>query len=198
MYPAMLNVEGKCITIIGGGKVAYRKAKVLLSFGAKLRVVSPAFEEAFEKLEGDITLLKRCFGEVEEELRGSFIVIAATDKRGLNEQIGKYCDTHHILCNVIDDKHLSSFIVPAYIRRGDLILSVSTNGHSPSLTKKIKEALAETYDESYGEYVAILGRMRERILQDITDETSKRQQLHHLIEMDLEELRAYEKSYING
>lgn len=193
----MLNITNKPITIIGGGKVAYRKAKTLLAFGGKVTVIAPCFYESFESIKDEAVIEERSLNHVEDSLRESFIVIAATDNRELNERIGKFCDTHNMLCNVIDNKQLSSFIVPAYMKRGDLIISISTNGKSPSLTKKIKEELETTYDVSYGPYVDALGRIRDQVLAQVTDEAEKRHILYRILEMNLEELEAYEKSHFN-
>ena len=56
---------------------------------------------------------------------------------------------------MVDDKELSNFTVPSFVKRGDLLLSVSTGGKSPSLSSKIRKDLEEVYDESYEEYVEL-------------------------------------------
>lgn len=193
MYPAMLNITNKWVTIIGGGKVAYRKVHGFLVFGAKIRVISPIFYEKFESLSQQVDLLQREY--TNEDLEESFLVIAATNNKGVNEQIGTYCHTCRILCNVIDNIHLSSFIVPAYMKQGDLVISISTNGKSPSLASKIKKELSEQYNNSYEEYVDILGRIRDKVIARYEDEEEKKEILHFIITLSLEELRNYEKSY---
>lgn len=195
MYPAMLNITNQCITIVGGGKVAYRKAKAFLEFGGKVRVISTAFYEKFEELQSQIQCLHRTYRE--EDLAESFLVVAATNDQQVNEAIGSYCQTNRILCNVIDNIHLSSFIVPAYMKQGDLIISISTNGKSPSLASKIKKELSEQYDASYQEYLDILGRIREKVVKSESSEADKKVILHHIITLELEELRAYEKSHFS-
>lgn len=199
MYPAMLNLTGRKITIIGGGRVAYRKAKAFLNFGAKVYVFAPRLYEAFKNIEDQI-IKQEVYIEQQDLayiVENSFIVVAATDSRTLNEQIGEHCEKSGILCNVIDAIHLSSFIVPAYMRRGDLIISVSTNGKSPSLAKKIKKELEATYDSSYEEYVAILGRIRDYVLQEVKDDKKKQRILQYVTTLNLEELKNYEKSHFS-
>lgn len=193
MYPAMLNITDRRITIIGGGKVAYRKAKAFLDFGGKVRVISPAFYEGFDQLADKVERLDRDY--TYQDLSESFLVVTATNNEAVNTSIGTYCKEHRILCNVIDNIHLSSFIVPAYMKQGDLIISVSTNGKSPSLAGKIKKELSERYDSSYSEYLDRLGRIRENVVESLEDEDKKKEILHHIITLDLEELRAYEESY---
>lgn len=196
MYPAMLNITDKLITIVGGGKVAYRKTKTFLEFGGKVRVISWTFDERFEGLVGIVECLPREY--TKSDLEESFLVVAATDDEAVNKEIGTYCEAHRILCNVVDNRSLSSFIVPAYIKQGDLVIGISTNGKSPSLAGKIKRELREKYDEKYIEYLEVLGRIRERVITYYDDEETKKEVLHYLITLNLEELKMYEKNaYIN-
>lgn len=192
MYPAMINMTDKLITIVGGGRVAYRKTKAFLEFGGRVRIISLMFSEQFEVLKGEVQLLER--EHIEEDLDESFIVVAATDDERVNKGIGEYCEARRILCNVVDDMHLSSFIVPAYMKQGDLVISVSTGGKSPSLAGKIKKELSEKYDELYIEYLDILGRIRERVIGSYDDEDKKKKILNHLVTLDIEALKVYEQN----
>ena len=201
MYPAMLNLTDKKVTIIGGGKVAYRKAKSFLTCGAKVSIFAPSVHEGFEALQGVCEKIIVC--EVSEEdlqkyLAKSFIVVAATNQYALNESIGRYCAAYQILCNVIDNPALSSFIVPGVVRRGDLCISVSTHGKSPALTQKIKNELEQQYGPSDKEYVDILGRIRESVLEQMDEEEVKKEILHFITTLDLEGLKAYEKSHFSS
>ncbi|MEG1829636.1 MAG: bifunctional precorrin-2 dehydrogenase/sirohydrochlorin ferrochelatase [Cellulosilyticaceae bacterium] len=192
MYPAMINITDKLMTIVGGGRVAYRKTKAFIEFGGRVRIISPLFSKKFEVLKESVQLLER--EHTEEDLNESFIVVAATDDEEINKGIGEYCEARRILCNVIDDIHLSSFIVPAYIKQGDLVISVSTGGKSPSLAGKIKKELSEKYNELYIEYLDILGRIRERVIVSYDDEDKKKEILNHLVTLDIEQLKVYEQN----
>ncbi len=191
MYPAMLNLTNKKVTIIGGGKVAYRKSKTLLNSGAKLVVVSPIFCPKLLELD-----IPKIFSEYKEEyLEGNFLIIAATNNAKINMQIGLYCEKKQILCNIVDNKELSSFIVPAVFKQGDLTISVSTNGKSPILASQIKEELSYKYDASYKDRLEILGKLRNIIFEN-EDNIQKRKQIFgYISSLSLEELKEYEKSY---
>lgn len=193
MYPAMINLTDQKVTIVGGGKVALRKAKAFLEFGGKVTVMSHDFAEGFDRL--SVNCIQGQYKET--DLESSFIVVAATNDPEVNKQIGIYCKKRRILCNVIDNPDLSSFIVPAYMKRGDLIIGISTHGKSPSLASKIKQDLSQIYDESYEEYLDILGRIREKVVANYEDESEKKKILHYVITLSLEELRAYEKSHFS-
>lgn len=188
-YPIMVNLDYKEITIIGGGKIAYRKAKNFSDFGYKVKVISLDFNEKFKDIESKIELIRDEYKE--EYIENSFIVVAATNNRDINKSIGMYCAEKNKLVNVVDDPTLSSYIVPATIKRGDLIIGVSTSGKSPSLASKIKKDLERVYDDSYEEYIQLLGELRDEILKKYDDPVKKKQLLNEIINLNMEELKKY-------
>lgn len=189
LYPINLNIEKMKITIIGGGKVAYRKATNFLDFGKKVTVVSKEFVDEFRLIENE-NEIEIIHDEYDEKyIKDSFIVVAATNNKDINHRIGVYCNQNGKLVNVVDDKELSNFTVPSYVKRGELLLSISTGGNSPSLSAKIKRDLEETYDESYGEYIELLGLARKKIIEENKDIKQRRKKIKALIDLSIEELK---------
>ncbi|KKY01215.1 siroheme synthase [Paraclostridium benzoelyticum] len=188
-YPIMVNLDYKEITIIGGGKIAYRKAKNFIDFGYKVKVISLDFNEKFKDIESKIELIRDEYKE--EYIENSFIVVAATNNRDINKAIGMYCAEKNKLVNVVDNPTLSSYIVPSTVKRGDLIIGVSTSGKSPSLASKIKKDLEIVYDDSYEEYIQLLGELRCKILKKYDDPVKKKQLLNEIINLNIEELKKY-------
>ena len=139
LYPINLEIKDMKITIIGGGDVAYRKCKNFLEFGKSVRVVSPEFIDSFELIKNNVELVYDVYKE--EYIKDSFIVVAATNNKEINKNIGIYCRSCGKLVNVVDDIKLSNYTVPSYVKRGDLLISISTGGKSPSLSSKIKKEL---------------------------------------------------------
>src|SRR3990172_2612657 len=119
-YPLFINLRGKKCVVIGGGRVALRKAISLLECGAKVTVVSPTFVAGFKRLKErkTIQLVKRNFAPGNTE--GATLVIAATDSQKTNQKIADGAQKHGALVNVVDDPEDSDFIVPSFFRRGDL------------------------------------------------------------------------------
>lgn len=195
MYPACLNLKGKKVTIIGGGKIAYRKATTLIKEECDLHIIAPHFIEEFKKLGPKVNPIYKCYEE--GDCADSFLVIAATDDQQVNESIGFYCERANKLCNIVDNKALSNFIVPSSFKRGDLMIAVSTGGASPSLAAKIKNELEIQYDESYEELLHTHGRLRQKVLKTIKTEAEKKKILNHLATLDLEALKSYEKEYLD-
>ncbi|CEJ75356.1 precorrin-2 dehydrogenase [[Clostridium] sordellii] len=189
-YPIMIDLKGKEITVIGGGKIAYRKVNNFLKFGYKVTVVSREFIEDFNNIENKIKLIKDEYSE--KYIKDSFIVVAATNNKKVNESIGMFCRTNNKLVNVIDDQNLSNFIVPSCVKRGDLVISVSTGGKSPSLASKIRKDLEIQYDDSYEEYLILLGELREQILEKYNNPSIRKDLLNKIINLNYDELKKLE------
>lgn len=186
-YPINLKIDDMKIVIIGGGKVAYRKCMNFLAFNKKVLVVSKEFIKEFEEIKEQVEIVKGAYNE--KYIKDAFVVVAATNNKEVNHQIGTYCRQHNKLVNVVDDKDLSNFTVPSFVKRGDLLLSVSTGGKSPSLSRKIRKDLEEVYDDSYEEYVELLGQAREMIIENTSDIKERRKRLKELLDLSFDELR---------
>ena len=186
-YPINLKIDDMKIVIIGGGKVAYRKCMNFLAFNKKVLVVSKEFVKEFEEIKEQVEIVKGAYNE--KYIKDAFVVVAATNNKEVNHQIGTYCRQHNKLVNVVDDKELSNFTVPSFVKRGDLLLSVSTGGKSPSLSSKIRKDLEEVYDDSYEEYVKLLGEARDNIIENTSDIKERRKKLKELVDLSFDELR---------
>jgi len=193
LYPINLEIKDIKITIIGGGEVAYRKCKNFLDFGKSIRVVSPEFIDKFDLIKKDVELVYDRYKE--EYIKDSFIVVAATNNKEINKNISIYCRNCGKLINVVDDINLSNYIVPSYIKRGDLLISISTGGKSPSLSSKIKKELEEKYDDSYEEYINILGKIRQKVIKKYENVFERKKVLNSLVNLTLEELRILETKF---
>jgi len=159
-----LDVEDERCLVVGGGRVAERKVKLLHNADADLIVVSPKFSDSLSDFleDGRIKYLEENFRE--NHLENSFLVIAATSDREVNRKVSKSAREKNILVNVIDDKELSNFTLTANFNRGNLMIAVSTAGASPALSASIKERLKEEFGPAYSIYLDILERLRPEII----------------------------------
>jgi precorrin-2 dehydrogenase/sirohydrochlorin ferrochelatase len=150
--------------VVGGGRVGTRKVQTLLSCGARVRVVSLEASESLRRLadRGEVVLHKRAYGP--GDLEGAFLVVGATDDEELNRRISADAERLRILCNIADRPQQCSFILPSVIRRGDLVITVSTSGKSPALAKKLRRELEERYGDEYAELLELMGAIRRRLL----------------------------------
>ena len=194
-YSINLDLDKFEVVIIGGGNVAYRKCKNFLEFNKKVTVIAPRFIKEFKELSKHVEFIEDTYKE--EYIKDSFIVVAATNNDNVNKVIGDYCNLHNKLVNVVDNIELSNFTVPSYIKRGDLLISVSTGGKSPSLSREIKKELENKYDDSYEEYINLLGEVRRKIIEKVDDISKRRELIKKLINLNLEELKEENNKYSN-
>ena len=162
-YPIFLKIDGKKCVVVGGGKVALRKVRMLLECGAKVTVISPTMHQDLVPLVLDkaIRLIERDYEP--GDLDGAAVVIAATDAEEINRSIAHEAKKRGILVNVADDPRKSDFIIPSFLRRGNLIVAVSTSGVSPALARKIRTKLEKSFGEEYATLLSIIGEVRSTI-----------------------------------
>ena len=180
-YPVGLNIQDRNCLIVGGGKVGARKAGTLARYGARVKVVSPCFDRTlWGNLKGKVELVFREYQD--EDLRGMFLVIGATDNRQLNRTIGEQAKRANILFNGADLPELSDFILPALVERGDLTIAVSTSGNSPAFAKKIKHELEGSFGPEYERFLLLMGRIRKALLARDHDPDTHRKIFKRLID----------------
>ena len=181
-YPIFLDVEGKRCVIIGGGKVAYRKAKSLTEAGAKITIVSPEICGELKKLveKHKIKVISKKFDE--KDLKQAFLVIGTTSDPEINEQIYRAAAKRSILMNIVDRREYCNFIVPSFVRRGKLMIAISTSGASPALARKIRENLENLYGRGYDDFLELMTMAREKIIEEISNIKNRRKTFEALIE----------------
>ena len=141
--PVNLLVKGRRFLVVGGGKVALRKTRVLLDAGARITVVSPQARDELVELadRGEIEYVPREFRD--SDLDGVFLVFAATDDRSLNRHVLKVARSRGALCCPVDANWPDGdFVTPAIVRRDGLAVAVSTGGRSCRRSRMVKENLA--------------------------------------------------------
>ena len=164
-YPLLLHIAQAPCLVVGGGKVAERKALSLLECGAKVRVVSPRTSLKLKEMAavGQIELLPRHFKS--SDIKGISLVIAATNNGLLNQKVAAAAGKKGILTNVVDNPSLGNFIVPSVVRRGDLLIAIATSGESPALARKLREEIEAKYGEEYAQLLLLLSRWRRQLLE---------------------------------
>ena len=188
-YPVTLDVASRQCVVVGGGRVAERKVLGLLAAGAAVRVVAPAATLLLQELSREQKIAWSREEYHEGCLDGSFLVIAATGSREVNSKVAADCKRRNIPVNVADSAGESDFIVNSFLRRGDLIIAVSTNGKSPALARKIKEELEEVFGQEYGIVLDILGQAREDALREVSGCGRRKELFYKMIDSILDLVR---------
>jgi len=165
LYPIMINIENRPVVIIGGGKVALRKARDLLETGAKLTVIAPEIHDGFNRLVQDygdrVELVKSEY--ISGNLENYSLVFSATNNTEVNNSVYNEARAKNIFINAVDDPPNCSFFIPSFTRKGDLILSLSTSGSSPAFAARLRRVLEEHVPGNIEEILTSLAEIRERL-----------------------------------
>ena len=182
-FPFMIDIEDKKCLVAGGGKIACHKVKILLEFGVKLFVVAPSFDVDFENLEcaeGQICFQKRNF--MDSDVEGMDFAVAATGIEELDFYISKLCQEKGVLVNVVDRKEWCTFIFPALLQEGDLLVAVSSGGKSPAAAAYLKEKLKKAIPAYYSGLVEKMGEYRDYIFEKVETAKERKRVFYRLLE----------------
>jgi len=169
-YPAFLNLQGKKAVVVGGGKVAERKVLTLIRAGAVVTVISPLLTKRLqmEKEAGHMRHLPHTYRK--GDLKDSFMAIAATDSPEVNTRVAG--DAPGLL-NVVDVPSECNFIAPSVVKRGPLVLAISTGGTSPAFAKAVRKELEKSYGKVFSDYLGFVKTLRSRAMQEIADKSAR-------------------------
>ncbi|GAC1312467.1 MAG: bifunctional precorrin-2 dehydrogenase/sirohydrochlorin ferrochelatase [Acidimicrobiales bacterium] len=158
-YPVNLILEGRRCLVVGGGAVARRKIEGLLACGAVVTVIAPELDPALEGR--PITWERRCYerGDVD----GYRLAVAATDDPAVNRAVFDDGEAGNVWVNAADEPTSCSFTLPSIVRRGPIMVTVATGGHSPALSTWLRRHVETELGPEYVVLVELLSEERSAI-----------------------------------
>jgi siroheme synthase-like protein len=151
LYPVMLELRDRPVLVVGGGPVAARKIEGLVAAGAVVTVIAPRFvDDVLES--GAATIVKRPYEPA--DVAGQVLVFTATDDPVVNAQVSRDATAAGIFVNSADDPDNCTAVLPAVLRRGPVVVSVSTSGSSPALAGWLRDRVAAEVVDERAETVA--------------------------------------------
>lgn len=174
--------------MVGGGNVAERKTATLLEYEAEVTVVSPEISPALAGWAEQHLIAWRRGVFQPGDLEGVFLVFIATGDSETNRSVSELCRRKGIMVNAVDDPDNCDFYVPSILRRNSLCLAISTEGKSPLLAARLRRELEETITAEYGQWVDILGSLRDEIKHSDLNMQEKKQLFETLVYSDILDL----------
>ncbi|HVE47184.1 MAG TPA: bifunctional precorrin-2 dehydrogenase/sirohydrochlorin ferrochelatase [Acidimicrobiales bacterium] len=159
-YPVNLVLAGRRCLVVGGGGVAAHKVAGLVACGAAVHVVSPEVVPALAE-RADVTIERRAYRR--GEVAGYRLAVAATGEPAVNAAVLADGEEAGVWVNAADDIENCSFTLPAVVRRGPVMVAVSTGGHSPALARWLKERVSACLGPEYEVLAEMLSAERDEI-----------------------------------
>ena len=173
-FPLFLDLRDRPVLVVGGGVVAERKVALLLDSGARVCVVAPVLSAGLAAAAARGALEHRARAFLAADLSAQRLVIAATDDAAVNREVAAAAEARGIFVNVVDDRELSSAIVPAIVDRSPLMIAISSGGSAPMLARRVREQLESLLDPSWGRVALFLESWRTRIVAQFASVTERR------------------------
>jgi precorrin-2 dehydrogenase len=180
LFPAFLKLAGRRCLVVGAGPIAQDKIESLLRANAKVFVVAPHATDRVQSWARakKIRWVAREFQSA--DLANEFLVVAATSSPALHAKIFRQARRRGVLCNSVDDPANCDFYYGAVVRRGDLQIAISTDGHSPALAQRLRKKLEREIGAEYGHWLKRLGAERKRLFAKSISPARRKALLHRL------------------
>lgn len=172
--PLFFDLRKQPCLLVGGGTIAFRKARLLVRAGAQLHVVALDICDQLNELikaNGATYALK---AYEHSDLDSCKLVISATDNLALNRQVSEEAKLRNIPVNVVDNPNLCSFITPAIIDRSPLMVAVSSGGEAPVLARQTRAKLESLIPTGYGRLAKLASRWRNKVKETFSDDNMRR------------------------
>lgn len=185
-FPMYTDLSNKKCIVYGGGRIAYRKVKVLLDFGAAVTVIAQKIMQEIRDM-NEVDCIEAAFSVSWLCEAQPFLVIAATSDSLVNTKISLECQKRRIPVNVVDSPKECTFIFPAYIKKGEVVGAFSSGGKSPIVAQYLKKEMEKILTEEIGEIADHLGEMREEVKESLKTEAEKKKFYQEMFQQLMEE-----------
>ncbi len=162
-YPIFVDIAEKPVVVIGGGTIAHQKMAGLLDAGAQVTVVSPELNEEMQALKDDGKFMHIVRDYEPGDLEGYELAFVATDSRKENARAWQEGRERHVWVNAADDVPNCDFIMPAIVRKGEIIVALSTSGTSPAMARKLREDIEEFFTDEDAELLDLAAEVRREL-----------------------------------
>src|SRR6058998_1869850 len=163
LLPLFLNVTGRQVVLVGGGRVAAAKLRQLLAVGARVRVIAPEISDDIVRVGAELArpvteqhssprgdqppraeqapflqMIHRPF--VPSDLDDAWLIVAAATPEA-NREVAQAAEQRRLFVNAVDDPANASAYLSGVVRRDGVTIAISTSGDAPALTALLREGI---------------------------------------------------------
>ncbi len=193
VYPLFLvGLDRRRSVVVGGDAEAERKVDGLLACAASVTVVAarPTPRLRDHAACGRLEWIERDYRS--GDLRGAFLVIVTDRDEDVRAAAAAEAQREGALVNVVDDVPRSGFVAGSVVRRGPLVVAISTSGCAPALAVRLRQRLERELGPEYGEFLECMGRLRRPLAR--LDFETRRELWYRLVDSEaIDDLRAGRK-----
>ncbi len=161
--PVFFDTSAGVFLLVGSGEPALGKLRLLRAAGAHVRWFSCDADVAEEvlTLPGEGRLEISVGDPLEADLSDVVAIVSAAGP-ALDTQIAERARRQRLPVNIVDRPELSTFIFPAIVDRGEVVVAISTGGSSPVLARRLRELIEAALPTRIGDLAELIGRHRRR------------------------------------
>ncbi len=173
--PIFTKLDNKPVLVVGGGEVALRKCRAFLKARASVTLVAPWFCDELKEHahNNEVTLIDAYFDE--SHLDGKMLVIAATDRDEVNNNVFELANARNLFVNVVDDQPKCTFIFPSIVDRDPITIAISSAGTAPVLARRLREKLETLIPHHIGPLATLVGGFRDKVKKRFKHFSDRRQ-----------------------
>ena len=181
-YPVFIDLQDRSVLVVGGGVIAERKTESLLEAGARVTVVSPSINPRLRDWNTGERIAVRLRRFEPEDLDGMLLVISATDDSQTQESVAQAAASRNVMVNTVDRPALCDFVVPAVVRRGDVLVAISTSGKSPALSAALRRMIGGLVTDEVARTANVLGSVRTEVHERVAGDAERKRVFEQILE----------------
>ena len=173
--PVFLDLQAGPVVLVGAGELARAKLRLLMSAGARVRWFATDGDHDISGLDADaLSRLERAAGDPLQADLSNVIAVLCAGAGAIGEAMAARARAVGLPVNVMDDLQHSTFIFPAIVDRGDVVVAVGTGGTSPVVARRVRERIEALLPARIGDLATFIGRWRKTIHNRIPDASLRR------------------------
>ncbi len=177
LFPVFFRMEKLQLLVVGAGEVGYEKIGFMFRHcnNANVTIVAPEINPLIMELKNkypkQFVIHQKKFEP--NDIEGKDLVIAATADKKLNKTVWEYAKSKDVIINVADTPDLCDFYLSSVVKKGDLKIAISSNGKSPTLTKRMRELLTDVLPDEIDDLIQNLKKIRDDMKGDFEEKVEK-------------------------